>query len=307
MHVTNNSQPRCFSLILMACCSSSLWAECSDSGFCRMPTSNSRTSGTSPANDHLPASTSRVGLSAGWSVGLRAGSAKGDAKEGPTYSGVSALGNWQPRASTVLSVEVPWARASGGLGSTSGLGDILVAADQRLAQTSMGSWSCSIGVRLPTGDDQALSGAGLGYQPGLGSTDVILAAGWKLQGFDARVGYIAALGRNGTPGIELERGDDVAVAAGYTVTLNPLDIRGGLQGTHRLQNSTAINGSGGRADINDSAGTQVNLQLGATWQADEHWNLGLDAAIALIERQENAAIDGLTRSRSIALQALFSW
>ena len=91
------------------------------------------------------------------------------------------------------------------------------------------------------------------------------------------------------------------------MTLNPLDIPGGLQAVHRPQNSTAINGAGGRTEINDSAGTQVNLQLEATSQADDHWNLGVDAAIALMKRQENAAIDGLTRSRSIALQAVFSW
>jgi outer membrane autotransporter protein len=128
-----------------------------------------------------------------------------------------------------------------------------------------------------------------------------------LRGFDARVGYIAALGRNDTPGIELERGDDVAVAAGYTVQVSPVDIRGGLQAIHRLKNSTATDGAGGRTEITNSAGTQVNVQLGATWQADEHWNLGLDAALGLMKRQENAGVDGLTRSRSIALQAQFSW
>jgi len=298
-----NRQQRCLSLLFVATCTSGLWAECSDSGFCRLPTTKNAARSAPNVVEKLPASTQENTIG----IGLRAGMAIGDAKEGLTYSGVSALAHWQPRDSTTLAVEIPWVRSSGNLGSTSGVGDVLVAADQRIAQTSSGSWSTSIGLRLPTGNDQALSGAGLGYQPGLGSTDVILAAGWMLHGFDARVGYISALGRNDTPGIELERGDDVAAAAGYTMHFNPINIRGGLQAIHRLKNSTATDGAGGRIEINDSAGTQVNFQMGATWQTGERWNLGLNAAIALMKRQENADVDGLTRSRSIALQALFFW
>ena len=297
--MTSMRQQSCVSLLLVTACSSGLWAECSDSGFCRLPVLKSRSAASSTAADAPPESTV--------STGLRAGVANGEKSESLTYAGFAALLNWSPSSATTLQVEIPWMRSSGNRGSSNGLGDVLVAANQKVAETSIGTWSASVGLRLPTGDDQALSGAGLGYQPGLGSTDVILAAGWMLRGFDARVGYIAALGRNDTPSIELERGDDVAAAAGYTLTIKPFDIRGGLQATHRLQNSTATDGAGGRTEINNSAGTQVNAQLGATWQASERWNLGLDAAIALMKRQENASIDGLTRSRSIALQAQFFW
>ena len=299
MKMTLMHQQRYVSLLLVSACSSGLWAECSDSGFCRLPVKKPRSAATSTVADARPESTV--------STGLRAGIANGEKTEGLTYAGFAALLTWRPSSATTLQVEIPWVRSSGNRGTSNGLGDVLVAANQKVAETNIGTWSASVGLRLPTGDDQALSGAGLGYQPGLGSTDVILAAGWMLHGFDARVGYIAALGRNDTPGIELERGDDVAVAAGYTLTIKPIDIRGGLQATHRLQNSTATDGAGGRTEISNSAGAQLNAQIAATWQASERWNLGLDAAVALMKRQENASIDGLTRSRSIAVQAQFSW
>lgn len=259
MNKTSMHQQSYISLLLVTACSSGLWAECSDSGFCRLPVLKSNSAATSTATDAQPESTV--------STGLRAGVAEGDENEGLQYAGFAALLTWRPRSSTTVQLEIPWVHASGDRGSASGLGDVLLAANQELGQTSIGTWSTSVGLRLPTGDDQALSGAGLGYQPGLGSTDVILAAGWMLRGFDARVGYIAAFGRNGTPGIELERGDDVAAAAGYTMRFDPVNVRGGLQATHRLQNSTATDGAGGRSEITESAGTQVNLQIGAAWQA----------------------------------------
>ncbi len=287
------------SLLLISTCSAGLWAECSDSGFCRLPKTKSESADPSTVVQELDGNA--VG------VGLLAGVAQGDADENLTYTGFSALVNWQPRSTTTLAAEIPWVKTSGDAGSASGLGDVLLAANQQIAHTSIGTWSASLGLRLPTGDDQALSGAGLGYQPGLGSTDVILAAGWLHRGFDARVGYIAAFGQNDTPGVELERGDDVAAAAGYTVAISPVELRGGLQVIHRLANSTATDGAGGRMEIEESAGTQVNVQLDAFWQAGKRWNLGVETAFALIKRQENADVDGLTRSRSIAIQALYSW
>jgi len=287
------------SLLIAATCTSGLWAECSDSGFCRLPLTKNPPSNAVRVGD--------VSQSRAVNTGLRASVAQGEQDESLTYTGLAALATWQPQSTTILAIEIPWVRASGDRGSASGLGDILIAANQQIVESRSGTWSASLGLRLPTGDDNALSGTGLAYQPGLGSTDVILAGGWRHHDFDARVGYIAALGRNHTAGIELERGDDVAAAAGYTAHLAPLEVRGGLQVIHRLKNSTATDGLGGRTEIEDSAGTQVNFQLGAAWQASERWNVGLDVGIALMERQKNAAIDGLTRSRSVALQALFAW
>lgn len=170
-----------------------------------------------------------------------------------------------------------------------------------------GAFDLLLGARLPTGDDAALEQVPLGYQPGLGSTDLLAGIGWNRAGFDARVGYVAALGTNGTPGIELERGDDVALGGGYTVTRDAWDVRAGFLLLHRLAEATVTDGAGGRTTLNDSAGTQANAQVTIGWTPAPAIRLEGVAAKALRAREENAAVDGLTRSWVLAVSGTVSW
>jgi len=235
------------------------------------------------------------------------GAASGDSKQGLRYQTIEAGLGWQPRPGTVLQATLPWVHSQGDLGSASGVGDLFLAVDQQLAQTRWGDWSLALGLRLPTGADDALVGAGLGYQPGLGTTDTVIGVGWMAQGFDARVGYIASFGINGTSGVELDRGNDLALGAGYTAYHGPWSGRFGLLVLDRLADSSITDGHGGRITVDQSAGLQSNAQLTIAWQPHQALRLHLDGAKALQSRETNAGIDGLTRSWSLSLGAHLLW
>lgn len=278
-------------------CASPLVAECSDSGFCRLPEPTRRSADAAPHVTDEP----------DWSASMATSTAQGAKSEDLRHMAIEATIGWRPWDSARIELSVPWVRNSGSRGTASGIGDLLVAADQRIADGGWGTLSTLVGVRLPTGDDAQLAGAPLAYQPGLGTTDFLAGVAWRHAGFDARVGYVASTGTNGTPGIELERGDDVAAGAGYSLVAGGWDLRGGLLTLVRLADSTVVAPDGGRITVEDSAGTQLNAQLGVGWTSGSGLRIGLTGAKALLSREENADVDGLTRSWSLSLAAQMAW
>ncbi len=286
--------PSCRILILFSMSVVPLAAECSDSGFCRLPVTPKNGTADEPAA--LPNPTSA------WSTGLRLSYAKGDSEESLRYTTLEPSVRWSPTATTQVSASLPLIYSSGRAGSTKGIGDVLLSGSQGLSP----SWSIAVGLRLPTGDDAALDGAGLGYQPGLGTTDLLGALVWQQQGFDVRAGYIASLGTNGTPGIELRRGDDLAAGVGYSPVYGQWEGRIGLLGLLRLQDSQST-ASGTAVTIPESAGAQVNLQLEAGWRPQSNLLISVEIASALMSREKNARVDGLTRSSSVSLGTTLWW
>ncbi len=293
-HLCNGQMP---ALALILSATAPLAAECSDAGFCRLPVTADESAAEPAWRGGQPGPKEST-----WSTGLSLGYANGDADEALRYTTVEAQIGWTPRPSTQLYAAVPWNHARGDAGSTTGVGDVLLTGAQGLSE----SWSVALGLRLPTGDDAALDNAGLGYQPGLGSTDVLAALVWQRRGFDLRAGYVASLGTNGTPGVELERGDDVAAGIGYSPVYEQWQGRIGLLGLLRLEDSKTTAG-GTAITIPESAGTQVNLQLEAGYRPRPTLLISAEVAVALIAREENASVDGLTRSSSISLAATHWW
>lgn len=292
---------RFFHLSLVLSAAAPLVAECSDAGFCRLPVKPAETAENRSEQDGQPVPQLAEKESV-WSTGVTLGYANGDPDEALRYTAVEAQVGWTPRQSTFLSAAVPWNYASGDDGSTTGIGDLLLTGSQGLSA----AWSIALGLRLPTGDDAALEGAGLAYQPGLGSTDVLAALIWQRHGFDVRAGYVASLGTNGTPGVELERGDDVAAGIGYSPVYGQWEGRIGLLGLLRLEDSKTT-ASGTAITIPESAGAQANLQLEAGYRLKPTLLISVEAAVALIAREKNANVDGLTRSSSISLGATQWW
>lgn len=274
-----------------------LAAECSDAGFCRLPAKPVET-----AEVQALQVDKAVKIASAWSTGLTLGYANGDADEALRYTTAEAQIGWAALPSTQVYAALPWNSSRGDAGSTAGIGDLLLTGSHGLSA----SWSIALGLRLPTGDDAALDGAGLGYQPGLGTTDVLAALIWQRNGFDMRAGYVASLGTNGTPGVELERGDDVAAGIGYSPVYGNWEGRVGLLGLLRLEDSKAT-ASGTAVTISESAGTQVNFQLEVGYRPQPALLISVEAAVALIPREENASVDGLTRSRSLSLGATHWW
>ena len=274
---------------LLAACSHSLFAECSDSGFCQLPSSEPAAQDSS------------------WSTGIGVSLGAGDTDESLAHQTVEASISWHPRTGTQITLAIPWVRNVGDRGSAHGLGDVQMGFAQHLLSDGIGAFELLLGIRLPTGDDAALKEAPLGYQPGLGSTDLLAGIGWNRAGFDARLGYIAALGTNGTPGIELARGDDLALGGGYSVARDAWDVRGGFLLLHRLADATVTDGAGGRTTLSDSAGTQANAQVTIGWTPATAIRLQGVAAKALLAREENAGVDGLTRSWALSVSGTVSW
>ncbi len=260
-----------------------LFAECADAGLCRLSPPSIQADGS-------------------WTVGLTLGQAAGSSEENVIYRNVTASLGWRSSFGLRLGGDLPVIDLHGRAGSASGLGDAIIRAEQRLVQRTWGELAFQVGARLPTGDDNANPGLPQGYQTGLGPTDLLVGLGWSWSDWSAGLGYSQSGGANALIGTELQRGDDLALRAGWHPSLARM---GGLDGLiagteliaiRRLEDSTLL-GSGGRISAGDGGQTQVNLRLSAAWSINRKWTVETTAVIPLRERPVD--VDGLTRRYAI--------
>ncbi len=267
---------------VLAGLSAHLSAECSDAGICRLATA-----------DRATASPTTI------DAGIRAGLAAGKAEEGITYRTLTPSLGWRPIESLRLSAELPLISLQGRRGDATGIGDAIVAADQRLVRGAWGSLAIQAGARLSTGDDNANPGLPQGYQPGLGGTDLLAGLAWRLDPLQLSVGYQRAAGRNDLEGVHLHRGDDLSLGVAFNQPVGDLRLGAALIAIRRLDESIVDGPGGSRIAVPDSDGTQANLRLGLGWPIAKAWQVDLAAAVPMLSRDQDA--DGLARRYGIEL------
>jgi len=202
-----------------------------------------------------------------------------------------------------MSASIPYRSMSGPLGSTSGIGDLLMAA--RYTIWTDGEMSASIegGFRFATGsvNEKLLPQA---YQPGLGTTDALLGISMVGDRWSASVGYQYAPGRSANSVNRLRRGDDLSLRGIYIVHDDKLVIRGEAILIHKLKASDGsypapplsslafLSGS-----IPETDRTQINLVGDVSYPLQQDIMLNVRGAMALLSRPVN--IDGLKRNFTI--------
>ncbi len=202
---------------------------------------------------------------------------------------------------TRVSMRLPWTSIEGPLGSASGLGDLTLFLDQRLWQHSGMEFRAQAGVKFATGDDNA-GGLPQAYQPGLGSTDLIVGVSFDAAPWSAALGYQHATGRSENSLIRLQRGGDLLARAGYRTAIDRYSIGIEAIAIQRLSESSIIDlaasGTERFMKVPGSDQLQVNLLGSVSAPLSEHLRLALLAAFPLLQRDVN--IDGLKRALTLS-------
>lgn len=203
---------------------------------------------------------------------------------------------------TSLQLSIPYNIQSGPLGDVSGIGDLIIGANQNLFKDISSALDVSVGAKIATGDDNK-DNLPMAYQSGLGSNDVIFALNYSYDQLGFGVGYQLAGARNDNIN-KLKRGDDLLVRASYNFLLDKLTITPQLLFIKRLGKSNVLNLASMAIvdtylDVPESDQTQVNLLTQVQYQINNNYSLFADFAIPFIKREVN--LDGLTRSFSASI------
>lgn len=203
---------------------------------------------------------------------------------------------------TSLQLSIPYNIQSGPLGDVSGIGDLIIGANQNLFKDISSALDVFVGAKIATGDDNK-DNLPMAYQSGLGSNDVIFALNYSYDQLGFGVGYQLAGARNDNIN-KLKRGDDLLVRASYNFLLDKLTITPQLLFIKRLGKSNVLNLASMAivdtySDVPESDQTQVNLLTQVQYQINSNYSLFADFAIPFIKREVN--LDGLTRSFSASI------
>jgi hypothetical protein len=200
-------------------------------------------------------------------------------------------------ADSRLSLNVAFNSQSGPLGSASGIGDVVVLWTQSMLDVSGVLMSLQGGIKFPTGSVNA-AGLPQSYQPGLGTTDLILGVLAQTGRWGFAAAYQIAGGRSNNTLTRLGRGDDILGKAGYTTQLEQLSLTLEVIIIKRLQESTILTSPAGQPEaygrIPGSDQTQINLAARFAHPLNE--SLGLSGFVAIPTLKRNINTDGLKRS-----------
>lgn len=202
----------------------------------------------------------------------------------------------------------PYNIQSGPEGSVNGIGDLIISWNQNLYSYKYSSLTASIGVKLPTGNDNQDS-LPQSYQSGLGTTDMLIGINYYYNNFGIGAGYQLSGGRNNNL-YRLEKGDDLLLRVSYEVSIDKLNIIPQLLYIQPMSKSTILNPlfprEGNFVEVEKSNKSQINLLTELSYKIG--YNLSLDGnfAIPFLKRETN--VDGLTRaySASLGLSYLFN-
>ena len=219
------------------------------------------------------------------------------------HVGVQAV----PMENLSVSLSLPYRTMTGPLGSTSGIGDLLIAGRYRVWAAHDLTVSLEAGARLATGpvNEGQLPQA---YQPGLGTTDALLGVSVMGDRWSVSAGYQYAPGRSKNAVNQLRRGDDISLRGSYIVSEETAIIKGEAIIIHKLQESDGYylrTSSGsyqfapGGNGIPNTDRTQINLVGDVSYPFGSGIILQIRGAMALLARPVN--VDGL--KRNFTLQA----
>ncbi len=223
------------------------------------------------------------------------GTGKSDKVDDISFLAVKVTGDIQILEKSRLTIAVPFTRQSGPAGTTSGIGDLIVAWNQRFTDGKGVIVEGQIGARLPTGKVDN-SGLPQRYQNGLGTTDLLVGVNLTSGPWSAGAGVQVPFGRSENPFDRLKRGQDVMLRAGYTQAFGPFSLNAEVIGIKRFGLSSVRDTAVQTERFVDVAGSdqgQVNIVIAPGWALSDVLHIQAAGALPLLQREIN--IDGLKR------------
>jgi len=279
-------------IILNGILSHSLTAQCSDAGVCVIGSAHP---------------------TAGHTVGASYSYGKGDKRDGTSFHSFTLDAELRLFDGTDLVVKMPYTRVTGPLGSVSGAGDLTVLVNHLLLNTGGGRLTIQAGGKFPTGVSNA-EGLPQSYQPGLGTTDLLLGTSFVSGPVIVAAGYQLSRGRSDNAVTRLKRGDDLFGRCGVRGPVGKFTLGAELLAIGRLDKSSILSfpapssGSGGAGEtfvsVPGSDQFQMNLLTTASLPLDGGVSLTAEGAFALLKREVN--VDGLTRGLTLSAGISYS-
>ncbi len=294
--------PIIFVLVFSA---STLWGQgCSDAGACSVGSLNY-------SGDSLTSKSKKVYLSFGQSLGVG---------EKFILISQSTVGvQYNLFKTTTLELSVPFIFTYGSIGSSAGIGDLLLSVNQELLRRNGHRFNLVLAGRLKTNNaDFTYRGNPLpmAYQTSLGTNDAIAGVLYTIPNWDFYAAYQHSFGRNNNgylvtdttlpdrekyyESAQLKRGDDLylrvrrelALKNGSTLVLTVLGI-------YRLQQDEIIKND---RPVRLDGSSGLTLNLGVTWAKTlrDGRSMELQLAFPIIEKAYRA--DGLTRNALISIR-----
>ncbi|MBL8000078.1 MAG: hypothetical protein JNL32_15760 [Candidatus Kapabacteria bacterium] len=260
---------------LLLSASIDMFSQCSDGGVCSIGNRSHQ------KTERLP---NHIGVSIGTGYSGKADDVR--------YTTVRLSVNEDLNDNMQLQISVPYNMQSGPLGRTQGIGDPIASYSYTLLNGRSESIRLQVGVRIGFGAANVDS-LPMAYQNGLGSTDLIFGASYNINEWNISAGFQLA-GRRNNNITHLQRGNDVLVRAGYTITYESFRIMPEILGIHRLSESTSQSPSNDIISIPGSQQSQINIALDLKYVINTNITVQLFAASPLLQRKNN--IDGLTRA-----------
>jgi hypothetical protein len=264
-------------------------AQCSDAGVCIIGSAHSE-------------SAHRIGIAYAYG--------QGDKRDGINYHSTLFDAEVRLTEGTDLLIQLPYTRTDGPLGSTNGIGDLTLLANQNLLTTQAGRLRFQVGAKCPTGESNA-GNLPQSYQPGLGTTDLLLGISYETEPWLFATGYQRSRGRSDNAVTRLKRGDDLFARTGYRLSFPEFTLGAELLAIQRLDVSSVLDPSppvtgGGElfVSIPGSDQFQMNLLTTASLPISPAFSISATGAFALLKREIN--VDGLTRGLTLSLGMKFS-
>jgi len=221
-----------------------------------------------------------------------------------------------------IQASVPFVFASGDLGSTNGVGDVILSYSISLPEKNNFKYSFTAGTRLPTGttnhDYKSMFSLPMPYQTGLGTVDLIVGASARYKKWNAAVGYQKVIYHNNNNDYlhysiivdnesqndyfesrNLKRGDDVLIRAGRLFAFRKITFTPGVLAIYRVNKDKITNISGKEIALDGSDGLTLNITGTLLVPAGNSFSFLAEAGAPVIVRDTRA--DGLTRSMVMSL------
>ena len=267
--------------------SASVTAQCSDAGACTI-------------SRHLEleeAERSRT-------MGLRYTFGVSGSPDDVTYHSVVAEAHLQVLSHSRVIATLPYNWQRGPLGSVNGLGDLVAVWDQTFLEWEhrTGRFGVQLGGRFGMGDANAAPGLPMAYQPGLGSTDLIVGASAVHAAFSGGAAYQVAGARNNNELVRLQRGNQLVLWGNYRFGWEKTTVVPGITVINQFQESSVVDTTLGwpaTVSVPGSDQLQINLGLRATHELSSTLVLEFFGAIPLRPRDVN--VDGLKRALTLSV------
>lgn len=215
--------------------------------------------------------------------------------------------SWQAR--------IPFMSISGNLGDVSGVGDIVTGLSFEINKSSTSNTTLYAGVKIPLSESNEQDknrSLPMPYQVGLGTFDFLGGISYRINSFQATVGYQHVID-NGNKNrftramwsdnadaqkyFESDgfiRGNDASFKLEYNFEMNKMKISPGVLAIYRLNKDQILDNNFVHQDIKGSDGVTLNIVGNATYEIGKKSSLRAQLGFPVVVREVRA--DGLTRS-----------